>query len=377
MVTTRLRRSASLALFGWMTLATLAGTSVRAADRPADKILAEIRDVKMPQVASVDRTNRDAVQKFVAQRQAAMERKASLIGELYQQHPGNPELSQLLPERWQALIALPGSAAKAEDEINRVLGASKNEKLVGEAATMKVLIAFRKAGPDTKPADLLPVVDEFIKRFPEDDRGAQMLTAIAGMTKDDAQKAAINQRIEKNYPDSPVLATIVAERRLREAVGKPFPIEFTDAIKGAKINSASLKGKVVIVDFWATWCGPCVTEMPKMKTLYAKYKDQGVEFVGISLDSPREEGGLDKLKAFVKENKIEWPQYYQGNGWESDFSKGWGINSIPAVFAVDASGNLASTEARGKLEELIPDLLAKAGKSGEPVKDKKTASTNP
>ncbi len=109
-----------------------------------------------------------------------------------------------------------------------------------------------------------------------------------------------------------------------------------------------------------------------MKALYAKYKDKGVEFVGVSLDSPREEGGFDKLKEFVEENKIDWPQYYQGNGWDSEFSKSWGINSIPAVFAVDADGNLATTEARGKLEELIPELLARRARAT--AKEKKTAA---
>ena len=104
----------------------------------------------------------------------------------------------------------------------------------------------------------------------------------------------------------------------------------------------SLKGKVVVIDFWATWCGPCVAEMPKMKELYAKYHDQGVEFIGVSLDQPKEEGGLDSLKKFVKENEIAWPQYYQGNFWESEFSKSWGVNAIPCVFIVDADGKLYS-----------------------------------
>jgi hypothetical protein len=99
-----------------------------------------------------------------------------------------------------------------------------------------------------------------------------------------------------------------------------------------------------------------------MKELYAKYKDQGVEFLGISLDQPEEQGGLTKLKEFCAQNQITWPQYYQGKGWESDFSKGWGVNSIPCVFVVDADGKLASTSARGKLEEILPELLKKAGK---------------
>ena len=79
----------------------------------------------------------------------------------------------------------------------------------------------------------------------------------------------------------------------------------------------------------------------------------------MSLDQPKEAGGLDKLKKFVAEKEIAWPQYYQGKGWESEFSKSWGINSIPCMFVVDADGKLVSVEARGKLEQLIPELLKK------------------
>jgi thiol-disulfide isomerase/thioredoxin len=175
------------------------------------------------------------------------------------------------------------------------------------------------------------------------------------------------KRLEKDYPDSPAVKGLAGERKQREAVGKPFAIEFTEATKGTQISMAGLKGKVVVIDFWATWCGPCIAEMPKMKKLYAEYKDKGVEFIGVSLDAPKEEGGLDKLKKYVADNQIEWPQYYQGNGWESDFSMGWGINAIPCVFLIDADGNLATTQARGKLEELIPEYLEKA-------KAKKSAS---
>lgn len=95
-----------------------------------------------------------------------------------------------------------------------------------------------------------------------------------------------------------------------------------------------------------------------MKELYAKYQPQGVEFIGVSLDAPVEKGGLDKLKAFVADNEIPWVQYYQGNGWESEFSSSWGVNSIPALFVIDQKGNLHHPRARGKLEEILPELLA-------------------
>jgi thiol-disulfide isomerase/thioredoxin len=142
----------------------------------------------------------------------------------------------------------------------------------------------------------------------------------------------------------------------------PAPAWSLTDLDGKPIGAETLKGKVVVVDFWATWCGPCVAEMPHMKELYTEYKDKGVEFIGVSLDAPESEGGLTKLKEFVKQNDITWPQYYQGKGWESEFSAGWGINGIPALFVIDADGNLNSTSARGQLETIVPELLAKAGK---------------
>jgi thiol-disulfide isomerase/thioredoxin len=152
-----------------------------------------------------------------------------------------------------------------------------------------------------------------------------------------------------------------SEGKLRQmdGVGKPFELSFADAITGKPVEMKGLKGKVVVVDFWATWCGPCVGEMPKNKEIYAKFKPQGVEFIGVSLDQPESAGGLTALKEFVSKNGITWPQYYQGKGWESEFSSSWGITSIPAVFVVDAQGNLSSVNARGQLETLLPALIAK------------------
>ena len=118
-----------------------------------------------------------------------------------------------------------------------------------------------------------------------------------------------------------------------------------------------LKGQVVVLDFWATWCGPCVREMPKMKKLYAKYHDEGVQFIGISLDKSEDEGGLDALKKYVSEKEILWPQYYLRKDGDIEFSNSWGISGIPALFIIDKKGNLKSVQARYKLEKLIPELL--------------------
>ena len=112
-----------------------------------------------------------------------------------------------------------------------------------------------------------------------------------------------------------------------------------------------------------------MAEIPEMLRIYAEYHDKGVEFIGVSHDVPEADGGLEALRIFVKARGIPWPQYFEGRDNKgvvtgtpiNDFSESWGINGIPTVFLVDAQGKLYSTEARGKLDTLIPRLLKKAG----------------
>jgi len=334
--------------------------SAQTENRRADRILKEIDTLEMPKIPEPSqRGDRAVVMKYLADLQATQARRAALIGELYKVDPANEQLGKLLPERWQALQT--GGAEKLDAlkaELADVQANARNSALRTEAAFYHALIITRAARGDADA--VLKAAEAFIQAAPKDQRGASLLYMVADMTGDHEKQAELFRRVIKDYPGSPVARSAEGGLKKFEAIGKPFELTFNEAITGTEVSMSSLRGKVVVVDFWATWCGPCVAEMPKMKKLYAEYKDKGVEFIGVSLDQPKEQGGLDKLKAFVASNEITWPQYYQGKGWESDFSRSWGINAIPAVFVVNQEGKLYSINARGKLEEMIPELLKKA-----------------
>jgi thiol-disulfide isomerase/thioredoxin len=300
---------------------------------------------------------------MTAQR-TAMTKKADLIGELYKTDPSNEKLVKLLPMRWQTKAQLErGNTKPVLSEIDEVFASTRSPVLKTEAAYSKVQLTLM--GSDD-PKKTVEDIDAFIKLAPKDPRGGDLLVSAASyVIKDQKTQTELLNRVIKDYPTGRAVNQAKGTLKKLDGIGKPFELDFTDAITGSEVSMKGLKGKVVVVDFWATWCGPCVAEMPKMKKLYAEYKDKGVEFIGVSLDQPKEKGGLDKLKAFVAENQIGWPQYYQGNYWQSEFSSGWGINSIPAVFVVDTEGKLFSINGRGNLEKFIPELLKKAKTTSE------------
>ena len=129
-------------------------------------------------------------------------------------------------------------------------------------------------------------------------------------------------------------------------------------LQNKTLKSADFKGKVVLVDFWATWCPPCREEIPHVAKLYAQYHDQGFEVVGVSSDNDRQE-----LTSFLKQHtEMPWPELFAGGtGWHP-LTKKYGINSIPTMYLLDRNGVLRTVEGREEMDKMIPELLEeKAG----------------
>lgn len=130
-----------------------------------------------------------------------------------------------------------------------------------------------------------------------------------------------------------------------------FDLKFT-AHDGREIDLKDYRGKVVLIDFWATWCGPCVAEMPHVKSVYEKYKSLGFEVIGISLDSEK-----TRLEEYLKKNEIVWPQYFDGKGWGNEMAVKHGVTSVPAAYLIDRDGILITKKARAEvLDKAMEDL---------------------
>jgi thiol-disulfide isomerase/thioredoxin len=139
---------------------------------------------------------------------------------------------------------------------------------------------------------------------------------------------------------------------LKERLKSPLDLHFT-AVDNTPVDLATMRGKVVLVDFWATWCGPCRAEVPTVVAAYQKLHDRGFEIVGISLDHD-----LKSLLTFTAANGMTWPQYFDGKGWQNSISTGFGIHAVPAMWLVNKNGYVVSTDGRDDLEGQVEKLLA-------------------
>ena len=124
-------------------------------------------------------------------------------------------------------------------------------------------------------------------------------------------------------------------------------------VKDNAINLSSLKGKVVLIDFWASWCGPCRAAIPNVIKLYNKYKAKGFEVFGVSIDSKK----VDWLKAIANDN-INYTQVMDKDGWNSTVAEKYGVFSIPSTFLLDKTGKVIAVDLDGEeIENKVKALI--------------------
>lgn len=333
----------------------------------ADKAWAEVKQALQPPRPPIEwMTNRPSdkdIAEFEKQSAALAFQAAEKVRNFYTKYPDHrraetaraqePDLLTAAAEsgntnalaRLQALeeARLKDPSLSAEERLSlRVQQLQRTAQMASRANVTNALTGFEQG------------VRSLLKEFPERPELSGLLMAAAQnwMDHDPARSRTLAQEVSKSDVPQELKESAATLLKTLERLGKPVPIQFT-AIDGRAVDLAQMKGKVVLVDFWATWCNPCMAELPNVKAAYEKLHPRGFEIVGISLD--REKAALEEV---VKDQQIPWPQHFDDKNESNRLAEEFGIASVPTMWLVDKQGNLRDLSARENLAEKVERLLA-------------------
>lgn len=247
---------------------------------------------------------------------------------------------------------------KLMEAVNNEYGAATEDKRKDPAYRQQMQARYEKAS-DEKEA----LQQKFIQTKPGSFFSLVALTEITGGSMDVAKIEPVFKGLSAELRTSEAGKAFAAQIEAARAtsIGAMAPQFSQNDVNDKPVSLSSFKGKYVLIDFWASWCGPCRAENPNVVNAYNQYKDKNFTVLGISLDNP---GKKDAWLAAIEKDQLNWTQLSDLNGWNNEVAKQYGIRSIPQNFLVAPNGKIIGKNLRGeelhrKLKEVIASETGK------------------
>jgi len=337
------------------------GTNTSAqADLAWDDILTALQQLESPREWLTNRPTPEVLAKFRRKQAEASVDMANKARDFYSRFPGDPRVSEAKARERKVLDqAERFGNDKARSRLIELDEERLNDPSTKEDDRFEIRITRLQRETRRQMTNGMEAALEVYAKgarqlladFPKRDEPYEMLLDVA--VKASEEKARILAReIIDGTASEPIKGQARALLKKLELLGKPFELKFT-ALDGREVDLAKMRGKVVLVDFWATWSGPYVAQWPQFKTVYEEWHSRGCEVVGISFDMEKE-----ALDQFIGKEKVGWPQYFDGQGWKNKIGLESGVRSIPALWLIDKKGILRDQNAREQLEQKVEKYLA-------------------
>jgi thiol-disulfide isomerase/thioredoxin len=335
--------------------ATTQARSNEAISKELDETMGKLQPLIGNVAALSDKSQRD---KITGEAVPLARKMVGLLGELNLPNvPQAKEQIRATQNRFLVLLYVLGD--KDATEKLKAAAGSKDATESLHAKSSLVQGDWILAGKDAKAQEKLAAqIEELDKANPADNQ----LTFVTFTMKQSAATPELRDRLENAAcamsSEVAVQLKDMVERtkKIKAHEAKPVVIAGKD-LDGKDFSTEGWKGKVILVDFWATWCGPCRAELPRVKKMYADYHAKGLEVLGVSNDYSGQ-----ALKDYVKSEQMPWPQIFDEGAAKSQkwhpVTLGFDIQGIPVMFLIDKKGILRTVEARETMEDLIPKMLA-------------------
>ncbi len=332
-----------------------------------------------------DENQPDAMTVLAARREKAI----ALIDAFLQTHPRSTRRDELLMDKLESLYIVTIVRARPLDaleaEADRVLSGRPSPDVAAYAAYLKMqariaahrrtqrLASVARSGTTTtrgatttQPVTtslraprgheqfLVGQYRSYVNEYPKSQFTPRLLVALiqeAWARGDDVAATEDVARLKRDHPRHVETGRIIAALRARRAIGKPFELTFT-GMRGEKIDMKMMRGQVVLIGFWASWCQDCRRMVARLESLRRRYQGRGLRTIGVSLD-----GSRSAVEAFLSKEGIDWPQHFDGRQWDNVVARRCGVQSIPSILVIDTAGLLRAISPND-VEGWVARLLA-------------------